>query len=121
MTSPEFLILMKSLGFTMQSAAEHFGVNRKTVQRWCTTHTPPVDAVDELERLWGSWADRIGELLDMAEQLDEGEPVLLLAYRDELECQTYTGLSRDQHTALLGHCAMALTAADFDWEVEYKP
>lgn len=121
MTSIEFLTLMKSLGFTMQSAAEHFGVNRKTVQRWCTTHTPPADAAGELERMWGDWADRIADLLDAADQLPDDQPVMLLAYRDELECQTYTGLSRDQHTALLGHCVMALTAADFDWEIQYKP
>lgn len=121
MNSIEFLTLMKSLGFTMNTAAEHFGVNRKTIQRWCTSHTPPVDAVADLEGMWGDWADRIGDLLDAADALPDGEPVLLLAYRDELECQTYTGLSRDQHTALLGHCAMALTAADYAWEIQHKP
>lgn len=121
MTSPEFLTLMKSLGFTMHTAAEHFDVNRKTIQRWCTTHTPPADAVVELKRMWGDFADRVADVLDTAEALEsQGQPVVLFAYRDELECRTFTGLSRDQHTALLGHCAMALTASDFDWEIRNK-
>lgn len=122
MTSAEFLILMKSLGFTMHTAAEHFDVNRKTIQRWCTTHTPPVDAVADLESMWGDYADRVADVLDTAEALeDQGKAVTLFAYRDELECRTFTGLSRDQHTALLGHCVMALTAEDFDWDIHYKP
>lgn len=124
MTPLEFNTLRLALGFTHQALADHFDVALRTAQRWCQPHgqhTPPDRVADELQAMLGDWADRIGELLDAADQLEEDDPVLLFSYSDELECQTYTGLNLAQHTALLGHYAMALTAEEYEWEIKPKP
>jgi len=108
------------MGFTHTVLAEHFGASLRTAQRWCASQEPPAGVASELLAMWGDWADRIGEIIEIAEKMD-GEPVLLLAYRDELECQTCTGLNFSQHKAFLGHVCMALTAEDHAWEIKHKP
>ena len=119
MTPLEFNTLRKSLGFTHKVLAESFGVALRTAQRWCLHQTPPDAVANELLAMQGDWADRIAETLDTADALDS-DPVLLFAYRDELECRTHTGLNLDQHAALLGHLCMALTVEDHAWEIQHK-
>ena len=120
MTPLEFDTLRSSMGFTHATLAEYFQVSLRTAQRWCATQEPPVRVSSELLAMWGDWADRIGEIIEIAEKMD-GEPVPLLAYQDELECQTYTGLNLSQHKAFLGHVCMTLTAEDHAWEIQHKP
>lgn len=116
----EFDTLRSSMGFTHTVLADHFRVSLRTAQRWCATQEPPAGVASELLATWGDWADRIGEVLEAAEAMNNDQ-VLLFAYRDELECQTYTGLNLAQHRALIGHTCMALTAEDHDWEIQHKP
>lgn len=64
------------------------------------------------------YSKRVAEVLAMAENLEEiGESVELFAYASEETCIERTGLTLAEHNALLGHCVIALEAAEFPWRV----
>lgn len=125
MTPEEFRTMRVALGFTQSSLGEKLEVNPRTIRRWedpRSGYTAPVAIADKLRAQWGLRADRIAEAVDAAEAMEEqGEPVTLIAYSDDLVCMTRTGLSTEEHTALLGHIAMALTCADIDYEIIEPP
>lgn len=112
MTPNEFRILRTSMGLTSQDVANACDVNIRTAQRWETTHQPPLDAGVWLQDKWVRFADCIDQALQIAEQAEaEGRPIVLT------DVVTGEGLSRSEHTALMGHIHMAYTMADFDYEV----
>lgn len=125
MTPEEFRTIRVSLGFTQASLGEKLEVNPRTIRRWespSSGFTAPPGVVDTLQAQWGLYADRVADAMDAAEEMEaQGEPATLFAYGDELECMTSTGLSLEEHTALLGHIAMALTCADIDFEIIEVP
>lgn len=112
MTPNEFRILRTSMGLTSQEVANACDVNLRTAQRWETTHQPPLDAGVWLQDKWTRFADCIDQALQIAEKAeDEGKPIVLT------DVVTGDGLSRPEHTALMGHICMAYTLADFDYDV----
>lgn len=112
MTPNEFRILRTSMGLTSQDVAHACEVNIRTAQRWETTHTPPLDAGVWLQDKWTRFADCIDQAIQIAEKAeDEGKPIVLT------DVVTGDGLSRSEHTALMGHICMAYTLADFDYEL----
>lgn len=112
MTPNEFRILRTSMGLTAHDVAHACEVNIRTAQRWETTHTPPLDAGVWLQDKWTRFADCIDQAIQIAEKAeDEGKPIVLT------DVVTGDGLSRSEHTALMGHICMAYTMADFDFEV----
>ncbi len=121
MNAKEFRILRSSLGMTQGDVADALEVTQRSVRRWEQPngdHPVPVAVATWLESKWGAFADRVADALDAAEALEEaGEPVTIIAYSDEMECMTRTGLSLTEHDALVGHIIMALTCADFEHTV----
>ena len=112
MTPAEFRILRTSMGLTAHDVAQACEVNIRTAQRWETTHTPPLDAGVWLQDRWTRFADCIDQAIQFAEKAeDEGKPIVLT------DVVTGDGLSRSEHTALMGHICMAYTLADFDYEL----
>ena len=112
MTPNEFRILLTSMGLTAQDVADACDVSIRTAQRWETSHQPPLDAGVWLQDKWMRFADCIDQAMQVAEKAeDEGKPVVLT------NAITGDGLSRSEHTALLGHIHMAYTMADFNFEV----
>lgn len=112
MTPNEFRILRTSMGLTAQDVADACDVSIRTAQRWESTHQPPLDAGVWLQDKWVRFADCIDQAIQIAEQAEEeGKPVVLT------NAITGEGLSRSEHTALMGHICMAYTLADFDFEV----
>lgn len=112
MTPNEFRILRTSMGLTAHDVAHACEVNIRTAQRWETTHTPPLDAGVWLQDKWTRFADCIDQAIQIAEKAeDEGKPIVLT------DVVTGDGLSRSEHTALMGHICMAYTLADFDYEL----
>lgn len=114
MTPAEFRVLRKTLGLTAQDIADRFEVNLRTAQRWEATHNPPLDVAEWIEDRVGFYADRVADVLDIA---DESGSARLLKYRDDAACVERTGLSVSEHDALLGHICIALTAADMQFEI----
>lgn len=115
MESIEFLVMVKSMGFSMKSVAEFFGVNRKTAQRWATIQNPPSDVSACVMSMWNEWQNEITGILLEADSAPGG--VVLRAYSDDVMCQVETGRRREQHTAFLGHAVMALSAGGFPWSI----
>lgn len=112
MTPTEFRILRTSMGLTSQDVADACDVNIRTAQRWETTHQPPLDAGVWLQDKWVRFAGCIDQAMQIAEKAEEeGKPISLT------NVVTGEGLSRSEHTALIGHICMAFTLADFDYEV----
>ncbi|WP_411708623.1 helix-turn-helix domain-containing protein [Corynebacterium sp. LaCa116] len=112
MTPNEFRILRTSMGLTSQDVADACNVSIRTAQRWESTHQPPLDAGVWLQDQWVRFADCIDQALQIAEKAEEeGRPIALT------DVVTGEGLSRHEHTALMGHICMAYTLADFDFEV----
>lgn len=118
MTPQELKIARKALGLTSHDISTKFDVALRTAQRWETSHTPPMDVVEWVEERLGLFADRVSEVLETAEYMGE---VTLFRYDDDAECIPATGLSVAEHDALLGHCAIALTAADLQYKIMAKP
>lgn len=120
-----FKILREALGLTQVDLADRLEVNRRSVRRWedpDSGYPPPLGISTIIEEKWGNFADRVAETLELAEAMeDRGEPVTLIAYADELQCMTRTGLSLSEHRALLGHISMALTCGDFSYEIVTAP
>ncbi len=57
-----------------------------------------------------------------AESLEvEGLPTILYAYDDEFTCMQRTGMSLEEHGALLAYVALCLEQADFDWQILPAP
>lgn len=121
MRPKEFRIFRSGLGMTQGAVADALEVTQRSVRRWeqpDTTHPVPVAVAMWLEGKWGTFADRIAETLDLADELTAaGETITLIAYTDEAECMINTGLSLTEHDALLGHIIMALTCSDLDYEL----
>lgn len=117
MTPAEFKILRTTLGLTTVDVAEAMDVALRTAQRWESSYTPPEDVQAWILTKWGLVADRVGEVLDLAEQ---GEPIRLIAYCHDSQC-AHLGMSASEHAALLGHIMMALTQCDLDWELVEAP
>ena len=118
MTPQEFKIIRKALGLTANDVAEKFDVARRTAQRWETTFAPPLEVAEWIEDQLGHYADRVAEVMETAEYMGE---VTLFRYDDDAECIKATGLSVSEHDALLGHVAIALTAADLPFRFMAKP
>lgn len=114
MTPAELRIQRKALGLTTADIAEHFNVNHRTAQRWESTHTPPDDVAEWITARIGLYADRVADVLSAADYTGE---IALKRHADATECQTATGLTPSEHEALLGHCCIALTAADLRFQV----
>lgn len=125
MTPEEFRVIREGLGLSQAALSEKLEVNRRTIRRWedpTSGYTAPEGVSDWMEQQWGLYADRVADAMDAAEMMEaRGEPTTLIAYADELECMTRTGLSLEEYTALLGHIAMALTCADIDFEITEIP
>lgn len=121
MNPQKFRVIRAALGLSQAALSEKLGVNRRTIRRWedpASGYTAPEGVSEWMEQQWGLYADRVADAMDAAEEMEEqGEPATLIAYTDELECMTRTGLSLEEHTALLGHISMALTCADIDFEI----
>ena len=118
MTPQELKIKRKALGLTANDIAEKFDVALRTAQRWETTHTPPMEVAEWVEDQIGHYADRVAEVMETAEYMGD---VTLFRYDDDEECIKATGLSVNEHDALLGHVAIALTAADLHFRFMAKP
>lgn len=118
MTPQELKIKRKALGLTANDIAEKFDVALRTAQRWETTHTPPMEVAEWVEDQLGHYADRVSEVLETAEYMGE---IVLFRYGSDDECMPATGLSVSEHDALLAHCALALTAADLQYQIMDKP
>lgn len=114
MTPTELRIQRKALGLTAADIAQRFEVNHRTAQRWETTHTPPDDVAEWVADRIGLYADRVADVLGIAEQLGVAT---LTRHTDEAECMATTGMSLSEHEALLGHCCIALNAADLDFQI----
>lgn len=113
MTPAEFRTLRTALGLTCQQVARIHEVNLRSVQRWEVSRTPPDDVAAWLLDRWHATADRVGDVLDLAEK-DELKP--LIAYRHDSQCE-HLGMTASEHAALLGHICMALTQCDYDFEI----
>lgn len=118
MTPQELKIHRKALGLTIDDIATRFDVARRTAQRWESTHTPPMEVAEWAEDQIGHYADRVAEVLETAEYMGE---IVLFRYGSDDECIPATGLSVSEHDALLAHCALALTAADLQYQIMAKP
>ncbi|WP_151530514.1 MULTISPECIES: hypothetical protein [Corynebacterium] len=125
MTPEEFRVARAGLGLDQAGLAEKLEVNRRSVRRWedpDSGYPIPDGVVESITSQWMRYADRVAEVLGLAEDLEaRGEPVILFAYADELECMEATGLTLAEHTALLGHVSMALTCGDSEHTIITKP
>ncbi|MDK4337429.1 hypothetical protein [Corynebacterium accolens] len=118
MTPAEFRVLRSSLGLSAQDVARANEVALRTAQRWEVSHDPPADVQAWLLDKWALVADRVGDVIDLAER---GEPIRLISYRDDATAFERQGMSASEHTALLGHICMALEQCDFDYELLAAP
>ncbi|MGZ7496163.1 hypothetical protein ACXM2N_03580 [Corynebacterium sp. ZY180755] len=115
MNSAEFHIKRHALGLSAQDVADVFEVNIRTVQRWETTHTPPLDVATWLDERWETMCERVDQVMQIAES---GEEVTLLRYRRDSSALTRQHMSVGEHDALLGHMIMLLTMSDYDFTIE---
>ncbi|QRJ57440.1 hypothetical protein [Corynebacterium macginleyi] len=118
MTPAEFRVLRNSLGLTAQDVASASEVALRTAQRWEVSQEPPADVQAWLLDKWALVADRVGDVIDLAER---GEPIRLISYRDDATAFERQGMSANEHAALLGHICMALEQCDFDYELLPAP
>lgn len=124
MTPKQFRLFRIGLGLTVNDVADALDVAQRSIRRWespTDEHPVPLGVADWIESKWGRVADRVADAMEMAEDLEEiGEPVTLIAYSDEQECMTRTGLSLAEHDMLLSHIVMAYTCADIDYTIVQK-
>lgn len=125
MENLEFRALRRALGYTSKTLGERLEISGRTVRRWeypTSGYRPAAFAADFLLERAGVFTERCAEVLDMAESLEvEGLPTILYAYDDEFTCMQRTGMSLEEHEALLAYIALCLEQADFDWQILPAP
>lgn len=122
MTSAGFDTRRRLLGLSIQEAADYFGVQRRTVERWISGYSDvSAGAVEKLEAL----EDRINMAVDTALEIAERQKpdvVQLKRYRSQaaVEASHYAaGMPLGAHAILIGWIADALEAAGFAIEISW--
>ena len=118
MDNAKFRIALTTLGLTSSDVAEDLAKDRRTVERWKRTHPVPDYAESYIRGLISRYGQRVADVLETAYDLDSlDEPVTLIAYSNEETTRDRLGMRLSQHEALLGHCIIALEAAEYPWRI----
>lgn len=85
--TPHFRALYELSGLTQREISEFLEVNIRTVERWCSTMSPPDGALADFMRFedeLAGFADEVIDSIDLQVE-DRGEPFLVLihAYADK--------------------------------------
>lgn len=117
MKSVEYTLIRKQLGLSPNDVARALSVNPRTAQRW--------ENMEEIPEFVHEWIlDRLNTFVNARDNaLDalEATEAPLIQYSDETTCIERTGLSLDEHNALLGSIFIEAYATGIKCEIATIP
>lgn len=119
MTPAGFDTRRRLLGLSLQETADYCGVQRRTVERWCSGYSDiATSAIDRLDGLESQMGAAVDQAVDGARRQPD-DTVALLRYRTQaaLDASPHAaGLPLGAHAMLIGWIAEAM--ADLDIAVD---
>lgn len=117
MKSNEYTLIRKQLGLSPNDVARALSVNPRTAQRWENMEEIPEFVHEWILDQLNAFSNALDKAIDALEVT--GAP--LIQYSDETTCIERTGLSLDEHNALLGAIFVEAYATGIKCEIATLP
>lgn len=114
MNPAEFRIKALAMNITTADLAAKYEVDTQTAAGWLSNAEIPLMVAEDIQEMWLRRIDKIGETIDLTEQLGEAT---LLSYVNDDDCAHF-GMTADDHSRFLVQVATALELADLPYRIE---